>query len=127
MNYSIYSPAEQAQTTAIERAERWEDNEEVPHVINFQDRSRLRELLTDRRIELLGEVMEHPAESIRALADRLNRDVHDVRDNLHLLAEYAIVYCQRPHPTSLGFPRSIEGGACQWSPSLTQTGESCLL
>jgi predicted transcriptional regulator len=81
-------PAEQAQAAAIERAERWEDGKEVPHVVNFEDRVRLRQLLTDRRMELLEEVMEHPPESIRALVDRLDRDVHD---DLHLLAEYEII------------------------------------
>ncbi|UIO98479.1 transcriptional regulator [Halobaculum sp. CBA1158] len=85
-------PAEQAQTAAIERAERWEQGEEVPHVVNFEDRSRLRQLLTDRRMELLEEVMEHPPESIRALADRLDRDVHDVHDDLYLLADHGIVH-----------------------------------
>ncbi len=85
-------PTEQAQAAAIERADRWEQGEEVPHVINIQDRSRLRQLLTDRRIELLEEVMEYPPESIRALADQLDRDVHDVHDDLHLLAEYDIIY-----------------------------------
>ena len=85
-------PAEQAQTAAIERAERWEEGEEVPHVVNFEDRARLRQLLTDRRMELLEEVMEHPPESIRALADRLDRDVHDVHDDLHLLADYDIIH-----------------------------------
>ena len=85
-------PAEQAQAAAIERAERWEEGEEVPHVVNFQDRARLRQLLTDRRMELLEAVMEHPPESIRALADRLDRDVHDVYDDLHLLAEYDIIH-----------------------------------
>lgn len=81
-------PAEQAQAAAIERAERWEDGKEVPHVVNFEDAIRLRQLLTDRRMELLEEVMEHPPESIRALVDRLDRDVHD---DLHLLAEYEII------------------------------------
>ena len=85
-------PAEQAQATAIERAEGWEDGEEVPHVVNFQDRARLRQLLTDRRMELLEAVMERPPESIRALADRLDRDVHDVHDDLHLLAEYDVIH-----------------------------------
>jgi predicted transcriptional regulator len=85
-------PAEQAQAAAIERAERWEEGEEVPHVVNFEDRSRLRQLLTDRRMELLEAVMEQPPESIRALADRLSRDVHDVHDDLHLLAEYDIIH-----------------------------------
>ena len=85
-------PAEQAQAAAIERAEQWGDGEEVPHVVNFQDRARLRQLLTDRRMELLEAVMEPPPESIRALADRLDRDVHDVHDDLHLLAEYDIIH-----------------------------------
>jgi predicted transcriptional regulator len=85
-------PAEQAQAAAIERAERWEEGEEVPHVVNFEDRARLRQLLTDRRMELLEEVMDHPPESIRALADRLDRDVHDVHDDLHLLADYDIIH-----------------------------------
>ena len=85
-------PADRAQTAAIERAERWEDGEEVPHVVNFEDRSRVRQLLTDRRMELLEAVMEQPPESMRALADRLDRDVHDIHDDLHLLAEYDIIY-----------------------------------
>ena len=85
-------PAEQARAAAIERAEQWEDGEEVPHVVNFQDRARLRQLLTDRRMELLEAVMERPPESIRALADRLDRDVHDVHDDLYLLAEYDVIH-----------------------------------
>lgn len=85
-------PAEQAQAAAVERAERWDEGEEVPHVVNFEDRARLRQLLTDRRMELLETVMEDPPESIRALADRLDRDVHDVHNDLYLLAEYDVVH-----------------------------------
>jgi predicted transcriptional regulator len=79
--------AEQAQAAAIDRVERWEEDEEVPHVVNFEDRTRLRQLLTNRRMELLETVMDQSPESIRALADRLERDVHDVHDDLYLLAE----------------------------------------
>ncbi|ELY41282.1 hypothetical protein C497_00920 [Halalkalicoccus jeotgali B3] len=43
-------------------------------------------------MELLEKVMQHPPESIRALADRLDRDVHDVHNDLHLLAEYGIIH-----------------------------------
>ncbi|WP_123620064.1 transcriptional regulator [Halorubrum sp. CSM-61] len=85
-------PAEQAQTAAIERAEQWDEGKSVPHVVNFEDRTRLRRLLTERRMELLEAVMEQPPESIRGLASRLNRDVHDVHDDLHLLAEYDIIH-----------------------------------
>jgi len=79
-------PAEQAQAAALKRAEQWEDGEEVPHVVNFEDRTRVRQLLTDRRMELLESVVEYPPESMRGLADRLDRDVHDVHNDLHLLA-----------------------------------------
>lgn len=85
-------PAERAQAAAVERAEQWEQGEEVPHVVNFEDRSRLRELLTNRRMELLETVMEDPPESIRDLASRLDRDVHDVHDDLYLLADHGIVH-----------------------------------
>jgi predicted transcriptional regulator len=117
-------PAERAQAAALERAERWEEGEEVPHVVNFEDRARLRQLLTERRMELLEAVMEHPPESIRALADRLDRDVHDVHDDLHLLAEYDIVHFEEagrakqpyvPYDTvrievEFGLPRGEESG-----------------
>jgi predicted transcriptional regulator len=117
-------PAERAQAAALERAERWEEGEEVPHVVNFEDRARLRRLLTERRMELLEAVMEHPPESIRALADRLDRDVHDVHDDLHLLAEYDIVHFEEagrakqpyvPYDTvrievEFGLPRGEESG-----------------
>ncbi|MEZ3168413.1 transcriptional regulator [Halorubrum ejinorense] len=88
-------PAEKAQAAAIKRAERWEDGEEVPNVVNFEDRGRLRQLLTDRRMELLEQAIENLPESIRALAARLDRDVHDVHDDLHLLAEYDITYFEK--------------------------------
>ena len=85
-------PSEDHKESALDRAERWEQGDEVPHVVNFEDRARLRRLLTDRRMELLKTVMERPPESIRALAGRLDRDVHDVHDDLHLLAEYDIIH-----------------------------------
>ena len=88
----ISKPFEDHKEGALDRAERWEQGDEVPHVVNFEDRARLRQLLTDRRMELLETVMERPPESIRALAGRLDRDVHDVHDDLHLLAEYEIIY-----------------------------------
>ena len=80
---------EQAQAAALERAERLGEN--VPHVVTFEDRTRIRQLLTDRWMELLEAVMERPPESIRALTGRLDRDVHDVHDDLYLLAEYDII------------------------------------
>lgn len=118
-------PAEQAQAAAIDRAERWEKGEEVPHVVNFEDRTRLRQLLTNRRMELLEVVMDHSPESIRALADRLERDVHDVHGDLYLLAEYNIIHfeedgrAKRPYvpydtvrlEVEFGLPRGDRSGS----------------
>ena len=85
-------PEDASQKGTLERIQRWEAGEAVPRVLNFQNPSQLRELLTPRRMELLESVMEEPPASIRRLADRLDRDVHDVHDDLHLLAEYRIVH-----------------------------------
>lgn len=80
---------------ALDRIERWEAGEEVPHVINFQNPSDLRALLTDRRIELLRSVMTERPDSIRQLAERLERDVKTVHDDLQVLVEYDIVHFEQ--------------------------------
>lgn len=77
---------------ALDRVDRWEAGEEVPHVINFQNPSDLRALLTDRRVELLHTVMTDAPASIRELADRVDRDVKSVHNDLAVLTEYNIVH-----------------------------------
>lgn len=52
-------------------------------------------MLTARQIELLGSIMDAPPESIRALADRLDRGVKETAEDVNLLAEYEIVYFER--------------------------------
>jgi predicted transcriptional regulator len=92
----ITSDSEQAhRQDALDRLERWEDGEEVPHVINFQNPSDLRALLTDRRIELLRGIMAERPASIRQLAERLERDVKSVHGDLQVLAEYDIVHFEQ--------------------------------
>jgi predicted transcriptional regulator len=85
-------PFTEHNTDVLDRAERWEAGESVPHVVNFQDASRLQRVLTPRRLELVRSLMDEPADSIRGLADRLDRDVRQVHDDLQLLAEYRIVH-----------------------------------
>ena len=80
---------------ALDRLARWEAGETVPNVVNFQDPSDLRALLTDRRIELLRSVMADRPESIRGLAERLGRDVKSVHDDLQVLADYDIVHFEQ--------------------------------
>ena len=96
-------PFEEHKECTLDRAERWERGEEVPHVVNFQDASRLQRVLTPRRLDLVRSLMDEPAESIRALADRLDRDVRQVHDDLGILSEYRIVHfheegsAKKPH------------------------------
>ena len=85
-------PFEDHKESVLDRAERWEQGEEVPHVVNFQDASRLQRILTPRRLDVVRSLMGAPAESMRDLADRLDRDVRQVHDDLQLLNEYRIVH-----------------------------------
>ena len=80
---------------ALDRLDRWEAGEEVPHVVNFENPSDLRALLTERRVELLRSVMAEPPASIRQLADRLDRDVKSVHGDLRTLAEYDVVHFEQ--------------------------------
>lgn len=92
----ITSDSEEAhRQDALDRLDRWERGEEVPHVINFQNPSDLRALLTDRRVELLRSIMIERPDSIRQLAERLDRDVKTVHDDLQVLAEYDIVHFEQ--------------------------------
>lgn len=96
-------PFDDHKESALDRAERWEQGEEVPHVVNFQDASRLQRILTPRRLELVRSLMDAPAESMRDLADRLDRDVRQAHDDLQLLSEYRVVHfheeggAKKPH------------------------------
>lgn len=85
-------PFAESREGALDRIARWEEGEEVPHVVNFQDASRLQRVLTPRRLELVESLMGESAESIRALAERLDRDVRQVHDDVELLNEYRIVH-----------------------------------
>lgn len=92
----ITSNSEEAhRKDALDRLDRWEAGEEVPHVVNFQNPSDLRALLTDRRVELLRSIMTERPDSIRQLADRLDRDVKTVHDDLQILADYDIVHFEQ--------------------------------
>jgi Predicted transcriptional regulator len=91
----ITSNPEQAhRRDALDRLDRWEDGEEIPHVINFQNPSDLRALLTDRCVELLKSIMIDRPDSIRQLAGRLDR-VQSIHNDLQVLADYDIVHFEQ--------------------------------
>ena len=88
-------PDSEHRQDALDRLERFEAGEAVPHVLNFQNPSDLRALLTDRRLELLRSVMTERPDSIRQLAERLDRDVKSIHDDLQVLADYDIVHFEQ--------------------------------
>ncbi len=77
---------------ALEQLDDWKNGQEIPHIINFQNPSDLRALLTDRRVELLRSIMTERPDSIRNLAERVERNVKNVHDDLRVLADYDIVH-----------------------------------
>lgn len=61
-------------------------------VRSFASTASVRQLLTDRRVEVMRSIMEEPPASISDLADRLDRNYADVHADVQLLAEHRIVY-----------------------------------
>jgi predicted transcriptional regulator len=82
---------ESALDNAVAAAGMAERGEQPPATVSFESPSGLRQLLTDRRVEILETLLDESAESITALADRLDRSYSVVHDDVSVLAEYGIV------------------------------------
>jgi predicted transcriptional regulator len=61
-------------------------------VRSFDSIAAIRQLLTDRRLEVMRSIMTAPPESISQLADRLERNYADVHTDVQVLADHHIVY-----------------------------------
>lgn len=81
----------EALDSAVEAAGAAEQGDQPAAVVSFESVSGVRKLLTDRRVEILETLMDEPAESITALANRLDRSYSIVHDDVNVLAEYGIV------------------------------------
>ncbi len=71
--------------------ERIEEGGEGSDRLFFEDPEMFRKILTEKRQELIQEVMERPPESIRDLAKSLERGVREVHEDVHLLEKYKIL------------------------------------
>lgn len=58
----------------------------------FDSVADVRQLLTDRRLEVMRSIMTAPPDSISDLADRLGRNYSEVHSDIHVLADHDIVY-----------------------------------
>jgi predicted transcriptional regulator len=87
-------PFEQAREETLETARTVANDEASPAVVSFASVSDLREILTDRRIELLRALIatEGAAESISALANDLDRDYRPVHDDVGVLDQYGLIF-----------------------------------
>ena len=70
------------------------ESESPPAVVSFASVDQLREILTERRIELLRALIaiDGAAESISALADALDRDYRPVHDDVTLLDRHGLIF-----------------------------------
>lgn len=79
---------------ALDTADAVAEGESPPAVVSFATVGELRKVLTDRRIELLQALVDADGavQSIRALAEDLDRDYRAVHDDVTLLADYGLVF-----------------------------------
>ena len=80
---------------SLEKMEEFEEGEEVPHSVSFEEPTKLRKILTEKRIELIQFLMENEVESTSDLAKKLDRGVKEVSEDIRLLEEYGIVKVEK--------------------------------
>lgn len=61
-------------------------------VRSFESIADVRQLLTDRRVEVMRAIIFETPDSISELADRLDRNYADVHSDVQVLADHHIVY-----------------------------------
>ncbi|MDY7082420.1 MAG: transcriptional regulator [Halobacteria archaeon] len=71
--------------------EQLESEDDEPHVIAFEDPDDLGKVMTSRRIELIDAIMLEEPDSIRNLADIVDRGLREVHEDVQMLAEKGIV------------------------------------
>lgn len=87
-------PFEHMREETVDMAETIAAGDDSPAVVSFASVGELRQILTERRIELLQALIntDGAAESITALAERLGRDYRTVHDDVTLLADYGLLF-----------------------------------
>lgn len=80
-----------------EKLAQFEEGDQTPqdHVRSFSTAAQVRRVLTNKRLELIEEIMGDPPESISALAERVDRATSDVHNDLQFLADERIVDLKR--------------------------------
>jgi len=92
LRLTVETPAEAAERTERAAGEPGPSDEAVR---SFHSAAPIRRLMTERRLEVMREIMTDPPASIRELADRLGRNYSDVHADVELLADHHVVYFER--------------------------------
>ena len=71
--------------------EQIESDENEPDVVGFADPDELGRLMTQRRIEVIEAIMTDEPDSIRDLAEVVDRGLREVHEDVHMLADRGIV------------------------------------
>lgn len=80
---------------SAERMEKALEGEEVELTLSFDSPERIREMLTEKRLELMKAIMEKEPESITELAEILDRGIKEVHNDLSLLEKNNIVFFEK--------------------------------
>lgn len=86
---------EEFKEDSLEKMEEFEEGRDVPNSVSFEDPTKLRKVLTEKRIELIQFLMDNEVESIGELAENLDRGLKEVGKDLNLLEEYNIVRIEK--------------------------------
>ena len=86
---------EQFEDDSVEKLEKFKEGEDVSHSLSFEDPTRLRKLLTEKRIEIIQHLMENDVDSIGELSEQLDRGIKEVSKDLTTLEEYGIVRIEK--------------------------------
>ena len=87
--------SEEFRKESVERLEKSLEGEDVPAIVSFDNPEKIRELLTEKRLELMKTIMTEEPESITELAEQTNRDIKDVHTDLELLEKKKIVFFKK--------------------------------
>jgi len=71
--------------------QRWEQGEEVHHVISFEDHNHLKQTFSPRHIAILRHLLNNPNTDISVLAKNLRQNIEQIKDDLQLLEKYNII------------------------------------
>jgi len=90
-----------AKEKALEKAKKFDEGDDDNETnITFVEPSDVQRLLTPKRLELVETLMREEVESIRELAEVLDRNPSEVHADVHTLEEYGVVELRdRGHAT----------------------------